>query len=138
MSRKTIRTLWLCSNCGSDRVQQKAWVDLNENSIDWDSSSDLIDDEDYYCQDCEEHLAPITQDVPVKKKIIGFQVVSNCGGDDIHPMMAGSFCIYSLSQAKEMLEDRPGKNLFNEWKLLAIWTDDVEEPTMMFKGDPRQ
>jgi hypothetical protein len=53
-------------------------------------------------------------------------------------MMEASFCIYSLSQAKEMLEDLPGMNLFNEWKLLAIWTDDVEEPTMMFKGDPRQ
>lgn len=136
--RKKVRTLWLCSNCGSDRVQQKTWVNLNDNSIDWDSSSDLIDDEDFYCQDCGEHLQPITQEVPVRKKIIGFQVVSNDGGNDIHPLMEASFCIYSLKQANEMLEDRPGKNLFNEWKLLAIWSGDVEEPTMMFKGDPRK
>ena len=134
--RKTVRTLWLCSNCGSDRVQQKAWVSLNDNSIDWDGASDLCDDEDYYCQDCGEHLVPITQDVPVKKKVIGFQVVND--NQDIHPLMEGSFCLYSLSQAKEMLEDAPGKNLFNEWKLLAIWTGDVEEPTKMFTGNPRQ
>jgi len=24
------------------------------------------------------------------------------------------------------------------WRLLTIWEGDVEEPTMMFEGDPRQ
>jgi len=26
----------------------------------------------------------------------------------------------------------------NKWKLLAIWTNDIEKPTMMFKDDPRR
>jgi hypothetical protein len=132
--RKIIKTFWLCPNCGSDRVQQKSWINLNDNSIDSDSSSDLNDEEDFYCQDCEEHHVPYTAELKVSHaKIIGFQVVSddekgNIG--DIHPNMAGSFCIYSLSQAKEMLEDG--------WRLLCIRKGDVEEPTFMFKGDPRE
>jgi uncharacterized protein YlaI len=129
--RKTFKTTYICPNCKSNRIQQKTWVNLNDNSVDWDGASDLCDDEDYYCQDCEEHLVPVTLDLPARSKIIGFQVVSD--QQDIHPNMAGSFCIYSLSQAKEMVED----DLADRWHLLCIWKGDVEEPTFMFEGDPR-
>ena len=130
MGRKAFITTWVCPNCNSNRVQQKAWVNLNGNSVDWDSSSDLVDDEDYYCQDCEEHLVPITLDIPARSKIIGFQVVND--QNDIHPDMDASFCLYSLSQAQEMIDGS------GDWHLLCIWTGGVEEPTFMFKGDPRK
>jgi hypothetical protein len=126
------RTLYLCPNCGSDNVERKAWVNANTNEV---QDGDTGDDD--YCNDCGEHGELLLQNVKAGADVIGFQVVSNDGGNDIHPLMDGSFCLYNLSQAKEMLEDRPGKNLFNEWKLLAIWSGDVEEPTMMFEGDPR-
>lgn len=128
--RKTFITKHVCPNCNSDRVQQKTWVNLNDNSVDWDSSSDLMDDEDFYCQDCEEHLVPTTLEIPARSKIIGFQVVND--NQDIHPSMEASFCLYSLSEAKEMIDTS------GDWHLLCIWTGDIEEPTKMFTGDPRQ
>ncbi len=43
----------VCSECGSERVQQKAWVDANDHKrvIDVVSS----DAEDCWCEDCQGH-----------------------------------------------------------------------------------
>ena len=131
-----VKKLWLCPHCGSDNVETKNWVHANTGKV---SDYDNGEEGNGYCNDCEEHGELILSDVKADAEVVGFQVVSNDDQTgDIHPLMDASFCLYSLSQAREMLADKPGKNLFNEWKLLAIWTGDVEEPTIMFEGDPRE
>jgi hypothetical protein len=130
------KTLWLCPHCGSDNVQHKALVNANSNEI---LDGDVDTDEDGYCNDCEQSGELLTQELPLYKKVIGYQVVGKEDHEnegDIHPLMDASFSLYSLSQAKEMLED-DNTMYKGEWKLLTIWSGDVEEPTMMFEGDPR-
>jgi hypothetical protein len=36
-----------------------------------------------------------------------------------------------------MLKGSPTMKFAGNWKLLCIWSGDVEEPTIMFEGDPR-
>jgi len=71
------------------------------------------------------------------EKIIGYQVVGTEGTDkegQIHPEMEASFCIYSLKQAEKMIEN----NITENWCLLPIKTDDIEDATIMFKGNPNK
>lgn len=128
-----IKQVWICDNCGSDNVQSKQWVNLNDNSVGGDA---MYDDDDYWCEDCQEHHGVTLVTLKDDAKVIGFQVVGEEGEDnegEIHPDMDGSFCIYNLSQAREMLNK---ENDYN-WRLLTIWEGDVEELTMMFEGNPR-
>ena len=122
--------MWVCPICGSDNVQIKQWVNPNTDEL---KDSDPNEDEDCWCDDCETHNALMTQDIPVKNKVIGFQVVNET---EMHEDMDGSFCIYSLEQANEMLNSDP--TIDNGMHLLAIRKGDIEEPRMMFTGDPRQ
>jgi len=134
-SKKT-KTLWLCPNCGSDNVEFKVWAKANTNVI---TDDNPMEDEDCYCQDCGEHGELILSTLPENKQVAGFQVVGKEGHENegaIHPLMDASFCLYNLSQAKAMLED-DNTMYKGEWKLLCLWTGDVEEPTIMFEGDPR-
>lgn len=64
-----------------------------------------------------------------KRKIIGFQVVDT--NNELHPDMEGSFCLYNAKQTINML-----RNTDKEWKVLAIYNGDIEEPTYCFKGNP--
>ena len=125
------KSLWLCPNCGSDNVEFKVWANANTNEV---SDTDApMEDEDCFCNDCKEHGELILSTVKADAKIEGFQVVDDEAGD-IHPDMDGSFCLYNMSQAQKMLHSKHDEG---NWKLLAIWTGDVEEPTIMFEGDPR-
>ena len=127
----------LCGNCNSDNVEMKKWVNANTDKV-GDFASDG-DDDDVWCNDCETHGGIYVATLKPDAKVIGFQVVGEEGTlkeGEIHPDMDASFCIYSLSQAKEMLEDN--ENGHWHWRLLTIWEGDVEEPTFIFKGDPRQ
>jgi len=125
------KQLWLCPNCGSDNVEFKVWANANTNEV---SDTDApMEDEDCFCNDCKEHGELILSTVKADAKIEGFQVVDDEAGD-IHPDMDGSFCLYNLSQANKMLHSKHDEG---NWKLLTIWSGDVEEPTIMFEGDPR-
>jgi hypothetical protein len=127
------KQIWLCGSCGSDNVEIKNWVNPNTGEVGTDCEEELA-----YCQDCETHSELILSTVKASAKVIGFQVVGDDGtaeDGEIHPSMDASFCLYSLSQAKEMLEDND--NGKEQWKLLAIWEGDIEEPTFMFEGNPR-
>lgn len=126
-----VKKLWLCPHCGSDNVETKAWVNANTNEL---STYDNGEDEGY-CNDCESHGELILSDVKYNAEIVGFQVVDDVKGE-MHPDMTGSFCLYNLTQAREMI--RNSDDPTDCWKLLAIWTGDVEEPTIMFEGDPRE
>lgn len=50
-----MKTVYICTDCGSDKVQAKAWVSLNDlTDIDF-SASESGDSSDYWCKNCEEH-----------------------------------------------------------------------------------
>lgn len=128
------KMVWLCPHCGSDNVDTKNWVNANTGEVGTDCEED-----EGYCNDCEERGELILSTLKESAKIVGYQVVGEDGHEnegDIHPLMEASFCLYSLSQAKAMIND-DNTMYKGEWKLLAIWTGDVEEPTIMFEGDPR-
>ena len=44
----------VCSNCGGENIEAKAWVNLNTGEYELM----LIDEEDYWCNDCEGHHKP--------------------------------------------------------------------------------
>ena len=45
--------IYRCADCGSENVEQKAWIDLNtEMACDSCSNGDM---EDNWCRDCMEH-----------------------------------------------------------------------------------
>jgi hypothetical protein len=125
-------TLALCPHCSSDNFELKYWVNANTQKVGTD-----CEEEEGYCCDCEQRGEPIHE----KKRagsagVIGFQVVDEDDSGEIHPDMDGSFCLYSLSQAKAIRLGRLKANGLS-WKILAIWSGDVENPTFMFEGDPR-
>ena len=129
MSVKT-KCVEICTHCNSDNVQIKAWVKPNQNN----EFVDLTEDSIGWCEDCQDNVHIEGADLKADAKVVGFQVVGEDGCEEaghMHPDMDASFCLYSLSQARNMLKkDR-------KWRLLAIWTGDIEEPTMMFDSDPR-
>jgi DNA-directed RNA polymerase subunit RPC12/RpoP len=49
-----MKTIYVCSECGSSNIEMKAWVNPNTNEI-FDTIS--TDQEDCWCNDCEEHYA---------------------------------------------------------------------------------
>jgi hypothetical protein len=107
----------------------KVWVNANTNEVGVDCEED-----EGYCNDCESKGELILSTIKESAKVVGFQVVDDAEGD-IHPDMQGSFCLYNLSQAREMIHNSDDPT--DCWKILTIWTGDVEEPTIMFEGDPR-
>ena len=126
----------VCDFCGSDNVQTKAWVRPNQNNLFVDIASEEINDN--YCDDCDQNSCLTVVKKNVRHSVIGFQVWGDDGtaqDGEMHPHMDASFCVYSLDQANSMMDD--DNNGDEQWKLMAIWTDTVEEPTMMFETDPR-
>jgi len=135
MSKKT-KTLYICTHCNSDNVQVRAWVKPNENYKFIDEINE--DDELGWCEDEQLHTGIQTAQINANDRVIGFQVVGEDGTQqegEIHPDMVASFCVYSLEQANEML--RRTNPTGERWRLLTIWSGDIEEPRMMFNGDPR-
>jgi len=129
-----MKTLYVCTHCQSDNVQIKAWVRPNNNNTYVD---EVNPDELGWCEDCQLNSVIETVQVKDNAEVIGFQVVGEDGTEaegEINPHMDASFCIYNIDQARLMLKE---DEKFGIWKLLTIWEGDIEEPTLMFKGDPR-
>ena len=119
---------YVCSHCGGDNVQIKAWVKPNLN---YKFVGEVEGDELGWCDDCQLHSVIDTVEMNQRNTVIGFQVDLDAN-DEMHPDMDASFCVYSLPQVKKMI-----KKDKNRWNLLAIYEDTIEDPTMMFNGDPR-
>jgi|TARA_R100001530_G_scaffold105659_1_gene73781 Zn finger protein HypA/HybF involved in hydrogenase expression len=45
--QKTVNTVWVCSQCGGDKIQQKSWTYINTDKL-----ADYINSSSYYCEDC--------------------------------------------------------------------------------------
>jgi hypothetical protein len=129
-NEKQTKEVWLCSACNSDNVQYQVWENPNTGKLE----SILHEGKACFCKDCQKHTKLYKAELKADSKIIGYQVV---GGTDtkkegaVHPDMDASFCVYSLPQCDKMIKNGEG------WVLLTIWEGDIEEPTMMFSGDPR-
>ena len=124
-------TRHICSACGSDNVQVKAWVRPNQNNK-YVGEADT--DQPDFCDDCQQHVYLDTAEVNVRHKVIGYQVVSSINEDLIHPAMTNQNSVYSIMEADAMLR---ALNYKGSWKLMTIWTKDIANPVMMFEGDPR-
>jgi len=98
----------LCSQCGSDNIDVHELVNPNTNKV----------KRSEYAQ------------------VIGFQVLSDDDDSEIHPDMVTGKHIYSLSIANDMIK-RGCRNPEQQWRLLAIWDGDIENPVFTFTGDPR-
>ena len=130
------KTIYQCQHCMSDRVQVKAWVRPNEGNRYVD---EVEGDPLGWCDDCEQNVVIETVEMSRSNEVIGFQVLDDStNATDMHPHMEASFCVYSLDQARSMLDDDNLGDERGKWQLVTIWTDTVEEPTIMFEdGDPR-
>jgi len=128
------KTLWVCPDCGSDNVQFKTWTDANSFKATNDECP--MEDGDCACKDCESTSVLITKEMIPRRKLIGFQVnaIDGVGHEYMHPLMKDISSVYNLSQAGEMMLNTAGDI---DSKLITIWTDDIECPTMMFEGNVR-
>jgi transcription elongation factor Elf1 len=128
-----VKTVFICTHCNSDDVQHKAWVAPNRG----DKFVDMVNsDELGWCNICQQHAVLETVQLKADAKVIGYQVVGEDGTDvegGIHHDMDASFCVYSLSQCREMI----GTDT-RSWRIMTIWDGDIEEPTMMFEGNPNE
>ena len=123
------KDLFVCSNCQSPDVDAKYWVGLNTGEV--HESAGLRDDEDYFCNTCQEKHIPYLTTVSEDAEVIGYQVVGEEGSDvegQIHPDMVGSFAVYDIKWAQERIEK-------GKWRILTIWKDDIEEPTLMYEDN---
>jgi len=68
------KQVWVCTNCGSDEVQTKMWVDLNTGETNGSCSDGEADDN--YCKHCEGHHLIEFRTVHVDWKFIS-QAVEN-------------------------------------------------------------
>ena len=129
------KCIYQCQHCMSDAVQVKAWVRPNEGNKYVD---EVEGDPLGWCDDCEQNVVVETVEVKKRAHVIGYQVLDDThNATDMHPHMDASFCVYSLDQARSMLDDDNLGDERGKWQLVAIWDDTIEEPTMMFEGDPR-
>lgn len=125
------KTVYLCKHCQSNNVEIKKWVNPNTGEVGSDCEDPIG-----YCNDEDSHAVIYSAEVKFLSEPIGFQVVSDDDNGDIHPDMAGSFCVYSLPQANEMIE-KGCNNPEQQWRLLTIWKYDIEDPTMMYDSGMR-
>lgn len=57
--------IYVCPHCKSEKIQQKAWIEINKYSKNHLSQFvELIDSdeaEDFWCMECEQHIIPETK-----------------------------------------------------------------------------
>ena len=54
---------WYCKKCGSDKVETKAWVDINTDDV-IDYVTDDFKDADTFCCGCQEPNMGVTEEKP--------------------------------------------------------------------------
>ena len=119
------KKLWLCDNCNSDNLQAKMWVNINNNKI-----IDGVESKEYWCEDCQGHWSINEKEMNVTDKVEGFQLVKIGNVDEMHPNMKNNLSLYSIDQLDEFNND-------GDWKILTIWSGDIETPEIMYKGNVR-
>lgn len=121
------RTIQLCNLCASDNVQERHWINVNTGKI----CGRSVEENDYWCDDCGNHVQILQHELPLNKKLIGFQV-RDVNSGNVHPHFPYNY-VYTLSSMNRLL-----KSEFRSWKLCAVWSGDIEDVQVTFEGDPRQ
>lgn len=57
---------WVCSNCGSDDVEIQAWINANTNEV--TSIGVGNDEDDCWCNNCEDHYSLELIEIDENKK----------------------------------------------------------------------
>ena len=128
------KVLYICVHCHSDNVEYKMWVNANTKKLSTGVESD-DDDEECWCNDCQQHGILSKHTLPYLRKVIGFQAIDRLG--NVHPRLITNNHICRLSQANEMIDD-VNKDGNTKWKLKTVWSGIIENPETLFdEGDPR-
>jgi len=122
----------LCSQCGSDNIDVHELVNPNTNKVKRSEYRNELG----LCNDCGQPCTICFSTLKADAQVIGFQVLSDDDDSEIHPDMVTGKHIYSLSIANDMIK-RGCRNPEQQWRLLAIWDGDIENPVFTFTGDPR-
>jgi hypothetical protein len=51
--------MWICEKCGSNKVQEKTWVDLNTKEVFGTAAEDA---DECWCEKCQNHVKVIEED----------------------------------------------------------------------------
>lgn len=129
-----MKNVHVCDFCNTNNVQTLVWVKPNNNN-EFIVQSEEINDE--FCDDCNMLTTLSVVEKNWRHDIIGFQVRGDNGTKEdgkIHPDIKNEKSVFNLEQARSMINNNDGQE---QWKLMAIWTTDIEKPIMMFNGDLR-
>lgn len=80
-NKKDMDDMWVCDYCGTEEVDEQAWVNMNTLEV---TETDVS--ATYWCNSCNNEVAPLTY-FEFKEKI-----AEECGGnkDKYHEIMDGS------------------------------------------------
>ena len=78
---KDMDDMWVCDYCGTEEVDEKAWVNMNTLEV-----TEGVDDTTYWCNNCNDEVAPLTYFEWQEK------IAEECGGnkDKYDKIMDGS------------------------------------------------
>lgn len=65
--------IFVCSECGSEDIQEKFWINPNTKEV---AETAVLDSDDLYCNDCKQHFPHITEDEYAKREGIENETTS--------------------------------------------------------------
>jgi hypothetical protein len=113
---KPTKTVTLCKECNTD--------DVIINKIDGFVNRG-------YCMICGKDVDTYVATLKTEAKVIGYQVRTDTDDCALHPKMDFGFTVFNLRQCQKIV----GGETAN-WKIRTVWSGDIEEPTIMFRGNP--
>ena len=78
---KTMDDMWVCDYCGTEEVDEQAWVNMNTLEV-----TKTVEGATYWCNNCNDEVAPLTYFEWTEK------IAEECGGnkDKYDEIMDGS------------------------------------------------
>lgn len=78
---RTMDDMWVCDYCGTEEVDEKAWVNMNTLEV-----TETVEGTTYWCNNCNDEVAPLTYFEWTEK------IAEECGGnkDKYDEITAGS------------------------------------------------
>lgn len=80
-NKKDMDDMWVCDYCGTEEVDEKAWVNMNTHEV-----TECVEDTTYWCNNCNDEILPLTYFEWTEK------IAEECGGnkDKYDEITAGS------------------------------------------------
>ena len=67
---RTMDDMWVCDYCGTEEVDEKAWVNMNTLEV-----TETVEGTTYWCNNCNDEVAPLTYFEWTEK------IAEECGGN---------------------------------------------------------